>query len=318
MGDFCVAGFHSRLPIYNEDKVVAIICRNNDQHISNCPCYLEGPLVPFCMPMIGYMGDYGHPEYIEDNETSATLEKLTGRPACELVRDIGRVHQWTKDEELPDFYKTFDKCSKLYNDTNVAGRYYVIYEHYDIYKEMTFKWNSIENYCDLLHEKLAKLDFYNIGKSEHRLNPFSTSTFSSWLWWMEHHPIQNLIPGMIPKDDLKLPPDYDEMKHILSPERAIWNIVSQNIYFLCLYNNVQLDIQKAKREIAEFCSFLSTLECMYGHFYYSVAAGQSWHHDETYWKKLDSIQNVFNKTIERLKSHHNRTDEDNEIEEFED
>ena len=56
MGDFCVSGFFSRVPIKRGETTVAIICKKNNR-ISNIPCYLESPLIPMHIPVIGSMGD---------------------------------------------------------------------------------------------------------------------------------------------------------------------------------------------------------------------------------------------------------------------
>ena len=47
MGDFCVSGFHSNLPIHRGNKVVAIICKEDHKNVpGNNPCYLDGKLSP--------------------------------------------------------------------------------------------------------------------------------------------------------------------------------------------------------------------------------------------------------------------------------
>ena len=58
MGDFCVSGFFSRVPIKRGETPVSIICKKN-KNILNIPCYLESSLIPMHIPVIGSMSDYG-------------------------------------------------------------------------------------------------------------------------------------------------------------------------------------------------------------------------------------------------------------------
>lgn len=301
MGDFCVAGFHSRLPIYNGDRAIAIICRKNNEPVSNVPCYLSGPLVPFAMPITGEMNDYGYLNYTEDNETTAAIEKISGQTAYEVIEDICRVSQWDKEEDYPDFFKKFDKC--IGND-NTYGRYHVIYEHYDIFESMTFDWQNVRNYCLKMDENLNKINFYETADEfrnpDEFCNPFRISYFNPFMWWFEHN---KALPSAEINNSLT---NIEDGNGYLSPTTAIYNVANQNMCFMALYNKAQLNFGISADDITKFCSFINTLEQTYGHFYYSVNAGQEWHHDTSFFKTLTQLQKSYSKTLKRLKSQHKR------------
>ena len=296
MGDFCVAGFHSRLPIYNGDKVVAIICRKNDTPLGNVPHYLSGPLIPFAMPLIGEMNDYGYLDYIEDNETTAAIENISGKLVIEIIEDICRISQFDKPEDYPEFFMKFDKCVKYNKQTGIP--YHVIYEHYDIYESMTFDWPAVKNFCNKMDAKLHWMNFYETA--DEICNPFHMSMFNPFIWWFEHN-LTRPFDGL--DEMLTIPKDSNGC---LSPSTAIYNVASQSIFFMGLYDKEQLNFKTSAEEIAKFCSFINTLEQTYGHFYYSVGAGQEWHHDTGYFKTLSHIQKAYNNTLKRLKEHHKR------------
>jgi hypothetical protein len=149
MGDFCVSGFHSHIPIEANDKVVAIICKHTTNALSNCPCYLKGILVPICMPVVAYMGDYGsieEDEY-EENETTRILQELTGKSFSDISESLAQVSEYKMDDkQYPEFYnlfKTFNSCERYYEEYT-GTRYHIIYEHYDVYKAMTFEWDYVK------------------------------------------------------------------------------------------------------------------------------------------------------------------------------
>lgn len=315
MGDFCVAGFHSRLPIYNGNKVVAIICRRReDRNMSNQPCYLDDPLVPFCMPIVGYMNDYGYLEYIEEtadtDETIRILEKVSGESVCEIIKDIVSTSQYKTDDELPEFYRKFDESAVSYRSADEpVGRYHVIYEHYNIYKEMAPEWKTIIAWCEKYHKMLVDIDYYNEKyNDEEQANPFKLDRFNVFTWYMNTHPIEKVINTINffskPLNE-KLKAfhrlEFDD-KSVTSPYRITYNMQNHDMFCFGLYTAHKIDLEKAKYQISEFCSFVSTLEYINGHFYWSVYAGQSWHHDKDYWKTLCDIQKVYNQTIEELKN----------------
>lgn len=324
MGDFCVAGFHSRLPIYNDNKVVAIICRSRDEkRMSNCPCYLEGPVVPFAMPIVGYMNDYGYLEEVEEtaetDETIRIIEELTGKEICEVIKNIVSTSQYRTDEEVPDFYRKFDDAAVMYHSKeDPVGRYYVIYEHYDIYKEMTWEWENIELWCAKFHEKLVGIDYYNKKYTDKvNANPFMLDRFNAFFWYSENHPIKSALNPFIlgGKDISKTISEITDLALCYedsnpSPSRVIHNVLNQDAYSMGLYTAYKMDILKMKHQIAEFVTFVITMENTYGHFYWSVSAGQSWHHDEDYWKTLESIQKAYNKTVKMLKNYYHEEDEE--------
>ena len=327
MGEYCVAGFHSRLPIYNGNKVVAIICRGrNERRMSNSPCYLEGPVVPFAMPIVGYMNDYGYLDEVEEtaetDETIRIIEELTSKNICEVIEDIVSTSQYKKDDEVPDFYRKFDDSAVTFHSKDApVGRYYVIYEHYDIYKEMTWKWENIELWCEKFHEGLVAIDYYNNKYSDKiQANPFHMDRFNAFTWYAANHPFKSALNPFIigGKDVSKTIKELSELSYIgegnnIAPGRALHNVLSQDAFSMGLYTAHKMDILKMKHRIAEFVTFVITLENVYGHFYWSVYAGQSWHHDEDYWKTLDAIQKAYNKTVDMLKKHYHNDEDEEEI-----
>ena len=324
MGDFCVAGFHSRLPIYDGNKVVAIICRGRekDRRMSNVPCYLESPLIPFCMPVVGYMNDYGYldeTEYsAETDETIRIIEELSGKEICKVIKDIVSTSQYEEDKNVPDFYRKFDRCAQYVPKDAPVGRYYVIYEHYDIYKAMTFEWDGVETYCEKLQTCLDNIKENTSGfssainpfkeRNDNMLSAFLESTYELQL--QKYGAVENVPEEELVKiraalqviRDNPVPPGRGE-DNIVRPSYAICNVEHQSNYFMGMYTTHQIDARKAKRQMAEFCSFIVTFEQIYGHFYWSVSAGQSWHHDEDYWKTLDTVQKTYDETVKMLKDY---------------
>ena len=66
---------------------------------------------------------------------------------------------------------------------------------------------------------------------------------------------------------------------------------------LCYMGKYSID-NKFINEAIDWISFVYTLDYVGGHFYYSVSAGQSWHHDKAYidYRKelLQEMLNVIN------------------------
>ena len=327
MGDFCVSGFHSHIPIESSDKVVAIICKHTTNALSNCPCYLKGILVPICMPVVAYMGDYGsieEDEY-EENETTRILQELTGKSFSDISESLAQVSEYKMDDkQYPEFYdlfKTFNSCERYYEEYT-GTRYHIIYEHYDVYKAMTFEWDYVKQAVKSFF--VPVLELLKKNKINAVINPFRDFGTSSILTDMmdsmgierrldfENEEFRKKarlafdIDSRIRKlydsipENVKVGNDEDDTINLKSylPGRILYNFSNNDFGWLSLYNSIQLDIENSLDEIVSFCAFCIQLDnCEYGHFYLSTSAGQSWHHDKQMWKERLNVLKVYESII---------------------
>ena len=311
MGDFCVAGFHSHLPIHRGDKVIAIICKHNDNPMSNCPCYLQGTLTPICMPVVGYMGDYGNFEYeddYEEDETTKALKKLSDFDFHDITENLCRMSEYrTEPNECPSFFKEFNEFSHSEEGT----RYHIIYEHYDVYNEMASDWSYVRDSIDSFIIPVVKL--LNENGYKVVINPFHDFMFCGlYSMMMDSIGLGKREPGI--KDELfnskvrkvfdvqgevrALYEECSKKEHFYPPFKILWNYTNHDRAWMSLYNAVQIDIEKAKDAIVRFCSFLMHFDnTEYGHFYFSTSAGQSWHHDKRMWEDRLKMLKVYEKII---------------------
>ena len=315
MGDFCVSGFHSHLPIHDGDKAVAFICKHNNEPLSNCPCHLQGVLTPICMPVVGYMGDYGSFEDCEydENETTRLFEEVTGENFYVISEKLAEMSNFRTDEkDYPEFFKKFNEFSHSEDGT----RYHMIYEHYDVYKAMTFEWNYVSDAIDSFIIPMKKIltdAGYNMV-----VNPFDDLLqYGLYSGMMDSIGYKDRNPGLM--DELfkkkvrnafdvqneirKLYEECSKDEHFYPPFKILWNYKSNDRSLLSLYSAAQIDFDKAKDDIVEMCSFMMQMDnCEYGHFYLSTSAGQSWHHDSDMWEERLKMLKVYENIIrEKMK-----------------
>lgn len=310
MGDFCVAGFHSHLPIQNGDKVVAIICKHNNKAFSNTPCYLSGILTPICMPVVGYMGDYGSIEECEydEDETTRILKEVTGLEFFEISEALARMSEYRDEhEKYPEFFKVFNQITH----SDETTRYHMIYEHYDVYKEMASDWDSVKKSIDsfiIPAKKILSDNGFSLI-----LNPFHDFMFAGLYSDMVECIGGRNKPSCDWDDEIRnkmrnvfdvlgnvrgLYSDCEKDESFYPPFKLMWNYVSHNMASMSLYNAVQIDLEKAKDDITRFCSFILHFDNVeYGHFYFSTSAGQSWHHDKGMWETRLNMLKVYEKLI---------------------
>ena len=323
MGDFCVSGFHSHLPIQEGDKAIAIICKHNNKALSNCPCYLQGVLTPICMPVVGYMGDYGSFEECEydENETTRLLKEVTGEHFWVISERLAEMSNFRTDvKDYPEFFKKFNEFSKSDDGT----RYHMIYEHYDVYKAMTFEWKYVRDAIDSFIVPMKKI-LTDSGYVNIVVSPFDDllqcglySGMMDSIGYREHNPglmaelFNKKVKNAFDVQDKirKLYEECSKDEHFYPPFKILWNYMTGDRSLLSLYRSAQIDFGKAKNDIVEFCSFVTQMDnCEYGHFYLSTYAGQSWHHDENLWEDRLRVLKVYEKII-RDKMDGNKADED--------
>lgn len=92
----CIRIF-SRVPIKRGETAVAIICKKN-KNISNIPCYLESPLIPMHIPVIGSMGDYGVFDDYDEDETTRILKGKLNMDFIKITEII--LYNWNKYKNM--------------------------------------------------------------------------------------------------------------------------------------------------------------------------------------------------------------------------
>lgn len=318
MGDFCVSGFHSQLPIHRGNKVVAIVCRRLNNITSNVPCYLDGHLSPLAMPIIGHMGDYGTLDDWEESETVGLFEKYLNVPIGDLFESISRCSQYTENDELPEIYKKLDRIREGTYSTPSVSRYAIIYEHYSVYKAFTGDMPKYRDYVSKISGFLN--DFRAAYPNVPQIDAVSgvyPNIFSNFI-----HPCE-FITWLKGDDEIDctsdtfkhLKDEFFELRKLSVKNRGITNVGLDG--FCCLYYMGECDYSKMIDEIIDWTTFINTLSYLGGHFYYSVNAGQSWHHDEDYWKWRKDILNTMIKTIDEMqeadKNDFDYSDEDDDL-----
>jgi hypothetical protein len=311
MGDFCVAGFHSHLPIQNGDKVIAIVCKHNNKEFSNTPCYLSGVLTPICMPVVGYMGDYGSIEECEydEDETTRILKEVTGRKFFEISEELAKMSEYRYEhEKYPEFFNVFNQITH----SDETTRYHMIYEHYDVYKEMASDWDSVKKSIEsfiIPAKKILSENGFNLI-----LNPFhdfmSAGLYSDMVECIggrnKIHKVFDMLGGRnkihkvfdVLGNVRELYNDCEKNEHFYPPFKLMWHYVNHDMASMSLYNAVQIDLEKSKDDITRFCSFIVHFDnTEYGHFYFSTSAGQSWHHNKEMWETRLNMLKVYEKLI---------------------
>lgn len=259
MGDFCVSGFYSRIPIRNREKVIIIICRRNKFKLGNIPTYLESPLIPMHVPVIGYMNDYGcldEDEGYEEDETTRMIEGKLNMKFDDIVQTILRDYN-----KYVSFDEQKDKVKKLFDDmtqmcvpyiTKEHYEYTVIYEKYSIYKSMTYEIPKMKE-C---------LEYIGVADT----------VFDEW-------------SGYTSFIKTNLSENYKDYM----PYRYCWNQFTQMNGMLSFYDNSTINWKELADKVVEWSSFCISLERQNGMFIPSKYAGQMWHFDEDYVKEQKEI-----------------------------
>lgn len=277
MGDFCVSGFFSRVPIKRGETAVAIICKKN-KNISNIPCYLESTLIPMHIPVIGSMGDYGVFDYYDEDETTRILKGKLNMDFIKITEII--LYNWNKykkyDEQpdaVKDLFTKLDTISKARYASTEQNEYTVIYEKYSIYKAMTYD-------IDLMKEILHKIGTYD--------NIFDYNV----------------------NDRVKIEADLqDDKYHDYMPNMYTWNLLSTLPRAMGFYNNSVVNWDVFADATIEWCSFINTLALLNGTFCNSRNAGQSWHYDEQYITEGKKVLQAIMDSYDKLTSHDDEDDD---------
>lgn len=277
MGDFCVSGFFSRVPIKRGETAVAIICKKN-KNVSNIPCYLESPLIPMHIPVIGSMGDYGVFDDYDEDETTRILKGKLNMDFIKITEII--LYNWNKykkyDEQpdaVKDLFTKLDTISKARYAPTEQNEYTVIYEKYSIYKSMTYD-------IDLMKEILHKIGTYD--------NIFDYNV----------------------NDRIKIEADLqDDKYHDYMPNMYTWNLLSTLPRSMGFYNNSVVNWDVFADATIEWCSFINTLALLNGTFCNSRNAGQSWHYDEQYITEGKKVLQAIMDSYDKLTSHDDEDDD---------
>lgn len=195
-------------------------------------------------------------------------------------------------------------CSRKNKNT-----YHVIYEHKNIYDSLAGgTWDEISEYVDKLIDVQAYLKEHGYGHII--VNPFDIRNTSDKITWEMFSRTPKIEDSEEVKEDFRkryntlaeVKKDLEYEGNTCSIELAIGNILRHSTDMLALYNKQEIDIAAAKEDIVSFVNFLFDFDnTFYGHFYYSVYANQSWHHDNGFYKKLKEYGMVFNRQIDLLK-----------------
>lgn len=270
MGDFCVSGFHSRIPIRNREKVIAIICRRNKHKLGNNPTYLESSLIPMHIPVIGYMDEYGGSddfEYEED-ETTRMIEGKLHIKFNDIISIILRdYNKYVSYEEQKDNVKNlFENLTKMCSPFHVVEKYEytVIYEKYSIYKAMTYEIPKMKKCLELIGAGDSVFDEYT-GR------PLFINT-----------ELNN-----------------DEYREYM-PYHYCWNQFSQMNGVMDFYDNSIINWKELADSVVNWASFCINLEKQNGMFIPCKYAGQIWHFDKIYVKDQKKILKTMIKEYDKL------------------
>lgn len=283
MGEFCLSGFHSRIPIKSGDKVVAIICKRNNEETSSIPCYLESPLIPMHIPIVGIMGDYGILEEYEEDITTELFKSNLNMDFIEISNIISEYrpgsNSYNEEYGVTDLFKKLRELEYPHNlDT---GTYTLIYEHYAIYKAMT---HDIPN----MRKTLPTLD-----KKVNIFNKYALDDIPVQIMFEVSKNGKNI-------EDKEFGEIREKYNNILTPGKYLWNysgsLQGLNGFYCSSTNNWLEHIDK----LIEWCSFISTLNYMNGSFIPSMEAGQSWHYDEKYVREHQHLHQLIACLYERL------------------
>lgn len=283
MGEFCLSGFHSRIPIRRKDKVVAIICKRNDSEISSVPCYLESPLIPMHIPVVGIMGDYGILDEYEEDITTDLFKSNFNMDFLEISNIVFNYRpgssKYNEEYGVTDLFKKIRELEYPHNlDT---GTYTLIYEHYAIYKAMT---HDIPN----MRETLPALD-----KQVNIFNKYALDNIPVQIMMEAYKEERNI-------GDEELEKIREKYDNILTPGKYLWNYSDSLLGLNDFYHNITINWQKYIDKLIEWCSFISTLDYMNGSFIPSMEAGQSWHYDEEYVRNHQHLHQLIACLYERL------------------
>ena len=301
MGDFCVSGFHSHLPIHYKNKAVAIICKvNTENTISSVPCYLTGVLSPIAMPIIGEMGDYGTLDNWEESETTRLLKSLTNMDLKSVFNDIVSCSEYVKPEEYPEVFKKLDKCNS-YHDSYKQYRYVIIYEHYSVYKSMTYDMNDCRDYLNNIINFIKT--FYKVYpdfSTEENINIFDN--FNIFIFtFINHH--MNINMKLKFEDMSKEKQELSEIISKLFKFRDFYILGYIHLKdFMGLYYTDKYDLENMIDDIVDWVSFVNTLNYIGGNFYLSNYANQDWHHDKKYCKLRRKILKSMLSVVSNLDS----------------
>ena len=263
MGECCISGFYSRLPIHKDDKVACIICRDNDAtKPSSCSTYLDSHILPYCLPIFGHMGDYAQLDDWEDSETTMALERLCRMTLNDIFYTLHDFNPWEDREGAKKLSALLDK------NESKSHRYFMIFEHYSVYEKIAQGCQLKLVYMEKYLKRIKGTLDYNIFHDNRHFN------ISRWMKDLQDDALENHCRVLVSEY-------MNNYNHI-----GMW-----------LYDKVKYHL--TNQMIDEIKNWINFLFCFdyycHGCFVSSANAGQSWHHDKDYTNfRLDLLQEFKN------------------------
>ena len=252
------------------------------------------------MPIVGEMGDYGTLDNWEESETTRLLKSLTNMDLKSVFNDIVSCSEYAKPEEYPEVFKKLDKCNS-YHDSYKQYRYVIIYEHYSVYKSMTYDMNDCRDYLNnIINFLKAFYKVYPDFSIEENINIFNS--FNIFIFtFINHH--MNINMKLKFEDMSKEKQELSEIISKLFKFRDFYILGYIHLKdFMGLYYTGKYDLENMVDEIVDWVSFVNTLNYIGGNFYLSNYANQDWHHDKKYCKLRRKILKSMLSVVSNLDS----------------
>ena len=101
MGCFCISGYHSHLPICENDKCFGLLGFLNKDALFENDYGCGEVLVPICLPIFGEYDEYGSLKNITHDQNIEILEKIFNKSINDLINEI--THEiFDHDKYFPD------------------------------------------------------------------------------------------------------------------------------------------------------------------------------------------------------------------------
>lgn len=262
MGCFNTTGFISQLPILDNDKVICFIATVKTDS-PNGLYYPASLIAPYFLPIHGNYNSYGYLENIQETPITKIICKYAETDNLEeLLSSITRENKECRAKiKLPNTYT-------ILGDTYSVGEFTLLFEHEDLYNEITDKdnylINSFNNVYTILGWYVNFLD--KIKKYTSRIPKLPFSVTNGY--------VNNYYNDELPEE---LQEEYDKYCTVCIEEKVAGFFRDDNTLFLfdrLTTEDTITSLLKGKEDLRRFLNLYALYQSIPSYFKLSKTAGE--------------------------------------------
>lgn len=262
MGCFNTTGFISQLPILDNDKVVCFIATVKTDSFNGL-YYPSSLVAPYFLPIHGNYNSYGYLEDIQETQITKIICKYAGTNNLkELLCSISREDEESRTKiKLPNNYA-------ILGDAYSIGEFTLLFEHEDLYNEITDKDNYL---IGRFHNVYTILGWYvnfldKVKKQTNNIPKLPLSITDGY--------VTKYYANELPEE---LQEEYDKYCTICIKERVGGFFRNDDTFFLfdkLTTEDVITSLLKGKEDFRRFLNLYALYQSIPSYFKLSKTAGE--------------------------------------------